>query len=135
MNYRIEGTLKKGKTTIIVSIILWLLIAIVFVIPVTCANYQTELLGKFDTDAYLSAFSRTISNPITGIRVLLKYNLLLKFFKNLFGFTIFYLIIVAIGLIRLMPKHRYDNVEHGSSDWSEHGEQYKILSKKAGIII
>lgn len=34
-----------------------------------------------------------------------------------------------------MPKHRYDNIEHGSSDWSENGEQYQVLSKKSGIIL
>ena len=26
-------------------------------------------------------------------------------------------------------------MEHGSSDWSEHGEQYRILSKNKGIIL
>ena len=34
-----------------------------------------------------------------------------------------------------MPKHRYDDIEHGSSDWSSHGEQYQILNRKEGIIL
>ena len=34
-----------------------------------------------------------------------------------------------------MPKHRYDDIEHGSSDWSKNGEQYTILNNKKGIII
>ena len=34
-----------------------------------------------------------------------------------------------------MPKHRYDDIEHGSSDWSGHGEQYQVLSRRSGIIL
>ena len=134
MNYKIEGALKKGKTTIIVAIILWLLLAIVFIVPWTCGNYQTELLGKFDMDRFIEVFQKSL-NPVVGFKVLFKYNLMPKYLKNVFGFTLFYAIVVTIGIIRLMPKHRYDDIEHGSSDWSEHGEQYQVLSRNKGIIL
>ena len=38
-------------------------------------------------------------------------------------------------LCKTLPKSAYDNIEHGSSGWSEHGEQYKIISNKQGIIL
>ena len=34
-----------------------------------------------------------------------------------------------IGVAKAFPKHEYDDIEHGSSDWSENGEQYRILNK------
>ena len=30
---------------------------------------------------------------------------------------------------------KYRDIEHGSSDWCEGGEQYTVLSKKEGIIL
>jgi len=135
MNYKIQGALKKGKLTIIVSIILWLLLAIVLVMPWTCGCYQNQLLGKVNFDAFLNVFMKTASDPALGFKTIFNYGLFLNYLKNLFGFTLFYVIIVSIGIIRLMPKHRYDNIEHGSSDWSEHGEQYQVLSRKSGIIL
>ena len=135
MNYKVQGALKKGRVTIIVAIILWLLLTIEFIMPLTCGIHQIQLLGKFDSDAFVRVFSKVASDPGLGFKTLIKSNLFLKFLKNLFGFTLFYSIVVVIGIIRLMPKHRYDDIEHGSSDWSEHGEQYKVLSKKQGIIL
>ncbi len=135
MNYKIEGAFRKSRTSIIIAIILWLLLAIVFIVPLTCGSYQTELLHRFDSDAYFNVFTKTASNPILGIKTIFKYHIVSKFLKNLFGFTLFYTIFVSIGIIKLMPKHRYDDIEHGSSDWSLHGEQYRILSKRKGIIL
>ena len=135
MNYKLEGAIKKGKPTIIVAVILWLLLAIVFVMPFTCANYQMELLGKFDGNAYISVFGNAFMSPATGFGAILERKLMGSYLKNLFGFTLFYVVIVVFAVIRLMPKHRYDDIEHGSSDWSENGEQYQVLSKKEGIIL
>ena len=57
------------------------------------------------------------------------------FGKTLLYFTILYIIIALIGLFKSRPKHEYTDIEHGSSDWSEGGEQYSILSKNKGIIL
>ena len=135
MNYKIQGAFKKGRTTIIVASILWLLLAVVFIMPWTCGCYQNELLGRFEMDAFMNVFVKTVTDPIRGFGAIFGHNLFFNYLKNLFGFTLFYVIIVAIGIIRMMPKHRYDDIEHGSSDWSEGGEQYQVLSKKEGIIL
>ena len=135
MNYKLQRALKKGKTTIIVAILLWILIAILFIMPWTCGCYQMKLLGKFNMDEFLRVYMKTTTSPITGFKAMLNNNLFGYYFKNLFGFTLFYTIVVTFGIIRLMPKHQYDDIEHGSSDWSENGEQYKVLSRKSGIIL
>ena len=135
MNYKLQKAFKKGKTTIIVSVILWLLLAVIVIMPWTCGCYQMKLLGKFDMDQFLRVYMKTTTSPSTGFKAIFSSGIFGEYIKNLFGFTLFYTIIVAIGIIRLMPKHQYDDIEHGSSDWSENGEQYKVLSKKSGIIL
>ena len=135
MNYKMEGALKKSKIAIIIAIILWLLMAIVFIMPFTCASYTLTILGHFESDQFIDIFGKVAASPILGFKTLIKYKLIFNYFKNLFGFSLLYLVVVIIGFIRKMPKHRYNNIEHGSSDWSEHGEQYKILNKKEGIIL
>ena len=135
MNYKIEGALKKSKLTIIVFIILWFMIAIVFIMPLTGANYTKIKMGHFDSNKYIEVFAYMAAHPLDGFKKLAKVKQLGSYIKNLIGFTLFYSIVLVIGIIRLMPKHRYDDMEHGSSDWSEHGEQYQVLSKKAGIIL
>ena len=135
MNYKLQKAFKKGKTTIIVSVILWLLLAVIVIMPWTCGCYQMKLLGRFDMDQFLRVYMKTTTSPSTGFKAIFSSGIFGEYIKNLFGFTLFYTIIVAIGIIRLMPKHQYDDIEHGSSDWSENGEQYKVLSKKSGIIL
>ena len=49
--------------------------------------------------------------------------------------TIGYLLILTIGLVKSKPKNEYTDIEHGSSDWSEDGAQYRVLSKNKGIIL
>ena len=135
MNYKIQRALKKGKTTLIVAAILWLLLAIVFIMPLTCAKYQMTLLKKFDGNIFISTFAKAATDPLLGYSSIISRKILFKYIKDLFIFTLFYSLIVIFSIIRLMPKHRYDDIEHGSSDWSENGEQYRVLSRKEGIIL
>lgn len=50
-------------------------------------------------------------------------------------FALFYGLFVIIGIAKAMPKHEYEDIENGSSDWCEHGEQYSVLSKNKGIVL
>ena len=49
--------------------------------------------------------------------------------------TLGYLLAVAVGLSKAIPKHEYEGMENGSSDWCVNGEQYSVLSPKEGIIL
>ena len=57
------------------------------------------------------------------------------FFTTLMEFTIVYLIAMGVAIMRAWPKSEYDNIEHGSSDWSQNGEQYQIINRNKGIIL
>ena len=57
------------------------------------------------------------------------------YFSTLLIATIFYAIFFFIGFVKSAPKNEYTDIEHGSSDWSQRGEQYQILNKNKGIIL
>ena len=140
MNYKIDGAIKKSRISIIIALILWLFLAIVLIMPFTCSMFQLELLKQNNSSAdklneFIRIFVWGISNLKSGFKSIIKYKLFFSYIKNLIGFSIIYAFIVVIGFIKVVPKHRYDDIEHGSSDWSQHGEQYQVLSKKSGIIL
>lgn len=51
----------------------------------------------------------------------------------LVGLLFFSLFVYVV--IKRAAKGDYENIEHGSSDWSEGGEQYSVLSKTKGILL
>ena len=57
-----------------------------------------------------------------------------QFFGVLWKFTLVYMLAVIMGITKALPKHEYDGIEHGSSDWAT-GEKYAILNKNKGIIL
>jgi len=140
MNYRITEGLKKNKKVIIIGLVLWIFLIIVLVLPFTVAKnvatVQSQSNPKIDfLSRFFQVYSQAIGAPGTSISYIFNHALFGVFCSNLFVITIIYLIFFIIGFVRTMPKHQYDNIEHGSSDWSQHGEQYKILNKNKGIIL
>ena len=135
MNYKIQSGLKKSRKVIIFALILWLILTIVLILPFTYCKGIASESGKFNLTIFMNNFTGSISKPFTSISYLSENNLWGSFFSSFIGMTIVYTLFFVIGFIRNMPKHQYDDIEHGSSDWSEHGEQYQILSNKKGIIL
>ena len=139
MNYKITEGFKKNKKFFIIGLVLWLALIIVLVLPFTVAKYRASLFvkagkGDFITN-FIEIYRLSISSPISSIKYISKNALIGNLFSNFFVTTIVYLIFFIIGFSKILPKHQYDNIEHGSSDWSQKGEQYKILSNKEGIIL
>ena len=108
MNYKLQSALKKGKKTFIVAGILWLLLAVVFIMPWTCGAYTKVLKGKFDMDSFLTVFMNAATDPVKGFKTLFDRGIFINYIKNLFGFSLFYGVVLTIGIFKLMPKHRYD---------------------------
>ena len=135
MNYKIEGAIKRNRKVFIFGVILWLILTIVLIVPFTYSKGVASESGKFDLTIFMNVFVDSISSPFESISYIISNNLLGSFFKAWMGLTLLYLFVFIIGFIRNMPKHQYDSIEHGSSDWSERGEQYQILSNKKGIIL
>lgn len=130
----IARVIKENKISLIVIIVLWLILTIIFVAPLAYAIAYASQSGAFDFAAFLETFvSSLISfNAITKIFSAMAVG---TFFKTLGIFTVIYAIFATIGFFRTKAKGDYYNIEHGSSDWSQNGEQYRILSKNKGNYI
>ena len=133
MNYKIEGALRKNKKTFILAGILWLFLTIVLIMPLSLAWKEATLTAKLDIGTFSSVLGNRFAQPLQNIAEVGSYwN---SFISLLWKFTLLFLGVIVIGLIKTAPKNKYQDIEHGSSDWCENGEQYKVLSPKKGILL
>ena len=135
MNYKIEGAIKRNRTNFIIFAILWIFIAIVFVTPIANSSYMAKANGNFDLQIFLETFGTSITKPFATLGNVLSEGAIGTYFSVLIVVTIFYSLFFFIGFVRSAPKNEFTDIEHGSSDWSQRGEQYQILSKNKGIIL
>ncbi len=135
MNYKIEGAIRRNRKNFIVCLILWLLLVIVFVAPFSYSVFEASVNGKISLDIFMEQIATNITNPFATIANIFIKGATHNFISLLLGFTIFYLVIFFIGFAKSAPKNEFSDIEHGSSDWSQHGEQYQVLSRNKGIIL
>lgn len=135
MKEKIQRGIKKYKKRFIVIVILWVLISIVFIAPLSISITDALSVGKFSVEIFVETLGKQIVNPFGALGAVLGTTYIEMFWGILWKFTLMYIILMCIGIARALPKHEYDDIEHGSSDWSENGEEYKTLSKNKGIIL
>ena len=135
MNYKIEGAINKTKKYMIIYAILWLFFVIVFIMPMGAGAAESVINGKFNINLF---FQRSVAyglKPFSSMGKVFLPGYFGTFISFLWKFTFAYIIVVIISIIKNAPKNEYADIEHGSSDWSQRGEQYRILSNKKGIIL
>jgi len=132
---KIKKGLRKIKGKLIFSFVLLLVIICIFVAPFSIAIKEALETGAFDFTQFWTSFSSQLANPFGAIGKVFSGEYIGTFWSVLWKFTLLYFLVMAIGLYKAMPKHEYDDIEHGSSDWSENGEQYSVLSKNKGILL
>ena len=135
MNYKIEGAIRRNKGNLIIFLILWLLIAICFVVPISYAWHASAQVGARDMGIFIQEFSASFMQPHITIGKIFAEGAAGGFLKLLGGVTLVFGLFFFVGMARTAPKNEYADIEHGSSDWSQRGEQYRILSNKKGIIL
>ena len=134
MSYKIKNALKKSKMALIIALAIWLGLTILLSAPVGVSIKEATVNGVFDSSKFFEvAFSNfgKIGSNLSKI-FLPSYS---HYFWKVEGYvTIGVLIMLAVGIVKSMPKNEYSDIEHGSSDWAS-GEQYEVLSKKKGILL
>jgi len=135
MNYKIEGAIRRNRKNFIIFAILWIFIAIVFVSPFSYSSHIAGQNGKFDMTIFIETFTKSIANPFGTLGNVFASGATGDYISALLVVTIFYSIFFFIGFVRSAPKNEYSDIEHGSSDWSQRGEQYQILNRNKGIIL
>lgn len=130
MGYKLKAAIRKNKANLIIYTMLWLIFTIALIIPVshsiTKANLEgtsmiTELFSAYND--FGATFKETFMPEYIGM-----------FGKALLIFSIIFLILIIISLNK-SKGNEYKDIEHGSSDWCEGGEQYTVLNKKSGILL
>ena len=134
MGYKLNKTLKDNKKSIIIILVLWVILSIVLVAPIGYSIGEASKTGAFKFDIFIEKVFPAITS-FSSIGKVFSEGYAGAFGKTLIYFTIIYAIFTMIGLFKSRPKHEYTDIEHGSSDWSEGGEQYHILSRNKGIIL
>lgn len=126
---------EKRKKDLVIFLILWLVLAIVFVLPAAVAAIDSTepLTGEFKTPVFIDTFFSYILDINSRVKAFQEH-----YIANTGKVMKYYVIIYWTFAIILMLKAKkgdFYDIEHGSSDWSVGGEQYKVLSKKEGIIL
>lgn len=134
MNYKIEGAIRRNRSKFIICGVLWLILVIVLVAPLAYSFFQIGKEGA-SLEIFIETFVNSVTNPFVTFSNIFTQGATNSFISLLLGFTIFYLIFFFIGFFKSAPKNEYSDIEHGSSDWSQRGEQYRILSRNKGIIL
>lgn len=135
MNYKLQGAIRRNRKKFIICAILWAILTIVFVVPFSYSFFQAGQGEKFNITMLFQLIAENFSHPFKAVGGIFADGAFGNFFSLWLGFSIFYLIFFFIGFSKSAPKNEFTDIEHGSSDWSQRGEQYKVLNKNKGIIL
>lgn len=137
---KLKRAIIKIKGKLIVAAILVLIITIIGVAALSVAIQNGVTAGQitgvyFDWQIFFESIGTYLMKPFESTKLCLTTEYFSRFWQIERWFIGVYFIFVAVGIMKAFPKHEFDDIEHGSSDWSENGEQYRILSKNKGIVL
>lgn len=137
---KLKKAIRKIKGKLIISAILILVIIIWGIAPLSVAILdglnQADGKDAVNWEVLLFQLGEGLRAPLGQVKkCLVESTYRHSFWVVTQTFLLFYGCFVIIGIIKAFPKHEYEDIENGSSDWSENGEQYKILSKNKGIVL
>ena len=133
-------TLEKIKVRLIVTIIILIIITVTGIAPFSAA-FKASIIGagediSFDWELFFETLYFNLPHPLLALKTCFSdaenRHAFFVIWRTFFGaFSLF----ILIGFARAFPKHEYENIENGSSGWSEHGEQYSVLHRSKGIVL
>lgn len=105
---------------------------------ISAQNQNKAAIGtdivKFDFKACFESIGQ-IKAPFDSIGKCFTDTYFPFFWGGIKIYAVIALFFVLVGVVRGMPKNEFTDIENGSSDWCSGGEQYRVLSKKEGIIL
>lgn len=135
MKDKYKKAIKKSKKSFKLLIIFWGIIIFTLVCPIAKAIVDSKGISNASKiDVFFSSLITSIIS-LNSFKYLFSAKYFVTYIKTIFNFSILFAAFSAIGIWKSAPKSQYEKIEHGSSDWSENGEQYKILDEQKGIIL
>lgn len=136
MGYKFKGAVRKYKNKFVPALILWAVLTIVFVCPLSIAIRDMQIEGRgMDSPIFFESLGKHITNPFLSLATVFSSQYIGVFWGTFWRLSLVYTFFMAVGFWKARGKNQYEDIEHGSSDWSENGEQYKILSPDKGILL
>ncbi len=137
---RLKKAVIKIKGKLIVSAILVLIIIVWAIAPFSVAVKDAMRNGTekdpCDWEVLLEELAAGIIDPLAQLKkCVFEPEYMKGFFTVIRYFLVFYGLFVVVGIAKAFPTHEYEDIENGSSDWCEGGEQYKVLSKTKGMVL
>ena len=126
--------MKKNLKYIIFALVLWAIGEIFLVAPIALSISQSYVDGLFDIALFIEALVENIVS-FSSIGKVFSSEAIGPFGSTTLFYTILVLLAVGIGAFKNRKKTKYQNIEHGSSDWSQGGEQYRVLSRNSGLLL
>lgn len=135
MSYRIKEIMAKFKKNLPMYIVLWVFLVVTIINPISYAVKNAKATGTFDLNTFFVYCGEATNNLFGTIEKGFSGEYIGTYFDIAIKFTIIYVIVLIIGTVKNAKNMEFKDIEHGSSDWSKGGEQYRILSNKKGIIL
>ena len=134
MENKFSEFIKRNLKYIIFALVVWIIAELFLIAPIAYTISESYVDGRFDIALFIQDF---ISNVVSleGITKVFDSNVIGTFGSWTLGFTIFLGIAFGIGAYKNRKKTKYQDIEHGSSDWCTGGEQYRVLSRNSGLLL
>ena len=134
---KIKASFRKNRKKLIAYLVVMIVVLIIGLAPLTVSIAEGKMAAHAGDNFWAVFFTQLFHNiqkPLPSLGLCFS-----EYFSTFLQALKWYIIVAAffalIGILRSLPKHQYEDIENGSSDWSENGEQYTVLSKKSGIIL
>ena len=101
MNYKISGAIRRTRKYYIIFAILWVFISIVLVMPLTIGFHEAQI--QHNISKGFEVIIDSIQHLGKSFGILSSQKIWGDYLKNVGLFTIFYAILMTIGLIRSAP--------------------------------
>ena len=134
MDNKFSEFMRKNLKYIIFAVVLWVVGEIFLVAPISFTVSQSYTNGVFDINLFIEYLIPNIVS-LSSITKVFSSTAIGAFGTGTLWYTIIILVAVGIGAFKARKKSEFQDIEHGSSDWSQNGEQYRVLSKNSGLIL
>lgn len=133
---KIRYTIQNTKRHLIIIAVVWLLFIVLILMPFTI-GLQASRVGTDGTPFYefVVNFCGNFTNVTENIGKMFTQEYFDLYMDVLLKGSILYFIVMGFAVYHSKKKHSYDEIEHGSSEWSTKHEMYRVLSKNKGILL
>ena len=131
MNYKVKSALEKNKMALIIALAIWIGLSILLSAPMAVSIKEATINGNIDINKFFDILFSNIGSIGSNMSKIFLPEYSSIYWKTEGYVTVGVLVMLAVGILKSMPKNEYTDIEHGSSDWAS-GEQYSVLNKKKG---